>query len=246
MNLVKCSNNHYYDADKFPSCPYCSSQSSGDSVTVALSSGGSSDRTMDFQSAVSDESMTVARPADQEPVTQKSVQARQESAAIPKAEPADFQDILSRAQQQAPVQDDNLTVSYYSQAISAPMKREPVVGWLVCTIGTYFGQSFPLKSGRNFLGRGGNMDVCLEGENSVSRERHAVIIYEPRERMFLAQPGDSRELFYVNDDVVLDNVVLKPYDRISLGKVDLMLIPFCCKEFAWEDLDQEKKDVQKK
>ena len=81
----------------------------------------------------------------------------------------------------------------------------------------------------------------MDGENSVSRDRHAVIIYEPRERMFIAQPGDSRELFYINDDVVLDNVVLKPYDVISLGKVDMMIIPCCTKEFAWEDLAKEEK-----
>ena len=87
------------------------------------------------------------------------------------------------------------------------------------------------------------MDVCLEGEPSVSRDRHAVIIYEPRGRVFIAQPGDSRELFYLNDKVVLDNEKLKPYDILSIGKVELMVIPFCTEKFAWEDL--EKKDGKK-
>ena len=61
-------------------------------------------------------------------------------------------------------------------------------------------------------------------------------------RTFIAQPGDSRELMYVNDDVVLDNIPLKPFDTISVGKVDLRLVPFCTKEFAWEDLAEENKD----
>jgi len=34
MNLIKCNNNHYYDADKFPACPYCSDMQSGFSQTM--------------------------------------------------------------------------------------------------------------------------------------------------------------------------------------------------------------------
>ncbi|MGN0158200.1 MAG: FHA domain-containing protein [Brotaphodocola sp.] len=233
MNLLKCNKGHFYDGDKFASCPFCAGSSpSQDSVTVSLPSGGSNDVTMAMSSeaSVSSEPVTVASYS--EPMTQKSV--------VP--EPVSFADAMQHAQNYSlEPEDDNRTISYYSQKISQPVLQEPVVGWLVCTKGKYFGQSFNLKSGRNFIGRSSAMDVCLEGENSVSRDRHAVIIYEPRERMFIAQPGDSRELFYINDEVVLDNVVLKPYDVISLGKVDMMIIPCCTKEFAWEDLTKEEK-----
>ncbi len=42
MNLVKCNKGHFYDSDKFPSCPHCGPVSAGgDSVTVAMSSGSS-------------------------------------------------------------------------------------------------------------------------------------------------------------------------------------------------------------
>lgn len=238
MNLLKCSKGHFYDGDKFASCPFCAgSSASTDSVTVSLPSGGSNDVTMAMPSsspAPSSEPVTVASYQSapiSEPMTQKST----EPAII-------FEDAMQNAQNYSAMSDDdNRTVSYYSQKITQPVLQEPVVGWLVCTKGKYFGQSFNLKSGRNFIGRSASMDVCLDGENSVSRDRHAVIIYEPRERMFIAQPGDSRELFYINEDVVLDNVVLKPYDVISLGKVDLMMIPCCTKEFAWEDLEKEEK-----
>ncbi|MDO5408379.1 MAG: FHA domain-containing protein [Eubacteriales bacterium] len=234
MNLVKCSKGHFYDGDKFASCPHCGGgAASTDSVTVAIPSGGSSDVTVALPSS---EPVTVASGAAVESVTQKNVEVNPVDVSI-------F-DAVSQAQDAAPMpDDDNRTVSYYSQKITQPVMKEPVVGWLVCRSGSWFGQSFTLKSGRNFIGRSAGMDVCLDGEASVSRDRHAVIIYEPHERMFIAQPGDSRELFYVNDDVVLDNVVLKPYDVISIGKVDLMMIPCCTKEFAWEDLvkDEEEK-----
>ena len=35
MNLIECPNHHYYDADRFPTCPYCNDVSnSGFSQTV--------------------------------------------------------------------------------------------------------------------------------------------------------------------------------------------------------------------
>jgi hypothetical protein len=247
MNLVKCSKGHYYDGDKYQVCPHCGQNTSaGDSVTVAISTNaGGTDKTMAFSedpvSAGQDAGVTAsfaASPVDSEPVTQKSAVM---DTSVESLQNSVFQDVVDNAQKydfKTP-DDDSKTVSYYDQKIKVPVSKEPVVGWLVCTSGKYFGQSFQLKSGRNFIGRTSEMDVALEGEQTVSRNRHAVIIYEPKERMFIAQPGDSRELFYINDEVVLDNTVLKPYDVINLGKVNLLMIPFCSKEFAWEDLKNE-------
>lgn len=251
MNLVKCNKGHFYDSDKFSGCPHCGPTGiSGDSVTVAMSSGlsggamtsPSADVTV-AMSGGSKEPVTMAGSSAMmdDPVTQKSQAKDVAGGSIVEA----IQSIENGAGMFP--DDDPVTISHYSplmEQMDAPLKAEPVVGWLVCTAGKYFGQSFPLKSGRNFVGRSHQMDVCLEGEASVSRDRHAAIIYEPRGRMFLAQPGDSRELFYLNDKVVLDNEKLSPYDRLSVGKVELLLIPFCTEEFAWEDL--EKKGQVKK
>lgn len=44
MNLTKCSKGHYYDGDKYSSCPFCSGTgagSAGDSVTIAAGTGSS-------------------------------------------------------------------------------------------------------------------------------------------------------------------------------------------------------------
>lgn len=149
-----------------------------------------------------------------------------------------------------PEPDAEKTVSYFETQFAGTdtarefteMKTEPVVGWLVCTAGNYFGASFQLKSGRNFISRSEGYDICLRGEQTVSRSIHAIIIYEPHERVFLIQPGDSRELFYVNDEVVLDSMPLKAYDDISLGKVSFRMVPFCTPEFAWEDLKSEENE----
>lgn len=133
--------------------------------------------------------------------------------------------------------DDPKTIGIsWSNKMESP-DMSPIVGWLVCTKGKFYGQDFRLKSGRNFIGRGADMDVCLAGENTVSRSRHAIIIHEPRKNIFLAQPGDSRGLFYVNGDVVLSSVQLKKNDVLQIGDVQLMLIPCCDEAFQWSEED---------
>ena len=37
MNLKRCNNGHFYDADKFTSCPHCNPTVSASEVTVAMS-----------------------------------------------------------------------------------------------------------------------------------------------------------------------------------------------------------------
>lgn len=136
-------------------------------------------------------------------------------------------------------EEENCTVGYYSRVIGV----EPVVGWLVCIEGEYKGESFKLKSGRNFIGRAANMDVVLSADHSVSRFKHASVIYEPRGRQFIVSTGESRELCYLNDEVVLSNMKMESYDVLNLGSTSLMLIPCCGERFTWEKgLESKQKD----
>lgn len=215
MNLVKCNNGHFYDQDRFASCPHC-----GGAV-----GGGSDNVTMPIVRNEEDDDVTVAltQPGQvanaliaPEPIGSSSLQAAVNIAA---------QDLSID-----PLEDDNKTIGFFSSAIG----KEPVVGWLVCIEGEHFGEDFRLKSGRNFVGRDGSMDVVLQKDATVSREKHAIVVYEPRGNIFLIQPGDSKELCYLNDKVVLMAQELKANDRIGLGKTVLMFIPCCFAEFNWD------------
>jgi hypothetical protein len=201
-NLKRCNNGHFFDADKYTTCPYCNPTISETEVTVAFDQA-----TM----GLDDEDGKTVSLADA--ISNTAVE-------IP----------VSTTPTPAPT-DDNKTISYYADTLGA----EPCVGWLVCIEGEHYGESFPLKSGRNFVGRNTNMDVSLAGDMSVSRERHAVIIYEPKARIFIAQAGDSKELFYLNDKVVLNNEELKDYDILSVGNERLLFLGLCGPKFCWED-----------
>ena len=109
----------------------------------------------------------------------------------------------------------------------------PVVGWLVCTDGVNKGTDYRLHQGRNFVGRSPEMDVCILGDNTVSRSSHAIVVYDPRSNVYLAQPGSSKELFYVNDKLVLNPVELKTMDLLNIGDTKLMFVPLCGEQFHW-------------
>lgn len=113
---------------------------------------------------------------------------------------------------------------------------QPCVGWLVAIGGTHIGQDFHLKVGKNFIGRGQNMDVALTGDKSVSREKQAIVVYEPKQHLYLIQPGEASSLVYCNNEVVLNPKMLKAYDIITVGEVNLLFIPLCGKDFNWNEL----------
>lgn len=135
-------------------------------------------------------------------------------------------------------EDAEMTVGIGNYFDDVSNKRiEPVVGWLVCINGTSLGTSYELKAGKNFIGRSSlENDIVLKGDQSISREKHAIIVYDPRSKCFLAQPGMSRELFYLNDKAVLQITEIKERDIIAVGKTELMFIPFCGSEFSWESM----------
>ena len=130
---------------------------------------------------------------------------------------------------------DSVTVGYYDKTLGV----EPVVGWLVCIEGSNIGTDYRLKSGRNFIGRAQDMDVAISGDESVSRDRHSIIVYEPKSHTFLVQAGESKELCYLNDKVVLTTSEINVNDILTVGATKLMFFPCCSNVFNWEMAKKE-------
>ena len=72
---------------------------------------------------------------------------------------------------------------------TAEIPGMPVTGWLVCICGEAKGKSYNIVSGLNYVGRRKDMDICIEGDISISRYRHAVVEYseERKEKRIFAQ-----------------------------------------------------------
>jgi hypothetical protein len=129
------------------------------------------------------------------------------------------------------IDDDQKTIGIFStNQVNA---SEPVVGWLVCVEGNHYGEDFRLITGRNFVGRSSAMEVCLSGDTSISRDKHLIIVFEPKQNTYIVQPGDSKELSYLNDEVILQSKEMKAYDILSMGNSKFIFVPFCSKEINW-------------
>lgn len=206
MTLVKCPNGHYYDSSRFGNnCPHCG-------MSGAASIGAD-------QTTVPLNIPDAPQPANEvtEPLTVS-------------------QPVVSQpANVTAPtVSDDDRTLPVTADMLDGMVEKPaPVVGWLVCTDGVNKGTDYRLHQGRNFVGRSPEMDVCILGDNTVSRSSHAIVVYDPRSNVYLAQPGSSKELFYVNDKLVLNSVELKTMDLLNIGDTKLMFVPLCGEQFHW-------------
>lgn len=117
---------------------------------------------------------------------------------------------------------------------------DPVVGWLVCIEGPDRGRDYRIRSGRNFIGRADQMHICIHGDSSISREKHAVLSYDPKHHTFRIAPGDSTGLTYRNGEPVDVPVVLNARDVIELGLSRLLFVPLCGADFQWTALDDER------
>ena len=127
--------------------------------------------------------------------------------------------------------EEGRTVGFFER----PLGAEPVVGWLVCVNGPERGRDYRLHAGRNAIGRDPKMQVPLMGDARVSRDRHAVVSYDPRGNSFRVAPGEGAGLAYLNGGPVDGPLPLAAYDRIEVGETTLVFVPLCSDRFRWDD-----------
>ena len=256
MKLTKCVNGHFYDEEKYSTCPHCAGSGNngmnrGDDITTeSFVNPMTATVGNHVNKGFGDDDVTVSNSAfgagSNIDATEPVYSPRLDPSAGARS---------TRDQTVTEAEEDGKTVGFINwnaikenetkyqtegQKVTRDDQRRetvnPVVGWLVCISGSNYGKSFCLYSGKNFIGRDvSSNDVGLPGDLSISRIKHAVIIYEPRQRQFFAQPGDaSHELFYLNNQVVLSNMILKDRDVLTLGQTSLVFVPFCDERHGWD------------
>lgn len=290
MNLCRCERGHFYDKEKYSTCPHCASGGENDKgVTKAFDEqtmGGGMPplvpRVNPQQSSQSTVPLTqqdtVERRRNGFPIS--NIDAAEETQAIrqgtatqavprnmefPEENNHDDYNPFNPGpvtRKLEPDSDDDVTVGFFgddffdinkttsameirhSSGYAANKVTTPCVGWLIAISGEHLGTDFRLKVGKNFIGRSMNNDIALTNDKSVSRERHAIVVYEPKLHMYLVQPGEASTLVYMNNDVVLTPVKLQPYDMITVGEVNLLFMPLCGDRFNWGDIFEQMKNKQ--
>ena len=303
MNIIRCKNGHFYDADSYSDCPHCnpkvtvSKPASKPVAEPAPAFNDGSNPTVPKEvvkpQASNDDTPTAAywdKDASEEVNTGAGISHPEKGSEDDKPTQSFFEDEIknpgsedtfsypsysTESNVQAPVSGgsnfaqssenkpkDGLlndiikrasansagkTVGYFSVMTGGGKSQEssgneeqasqpidPVVGWLVCVSGVYFGESFKVCAGMNSIGRNDSNRIALTRDMTVSREKHATVIYDPKNVKFFVKPGDGNELSYLNDDCLFGISPLSKGDVISLGGCKLLFIPLCGEDFQWE------------
>lgn len=122
---------------------------------------------------------------------------------------------------------------------AAPGYTQFPVGWLAVVHGPGRGAAFTLFSGVTVIGRGEDQTVRLDfGDNSISRDNHAAIAYDPEQKAFYIGHGGKANLVRRNGRPVLSTEELAAGDVIRIGETTLRFVPLCGADFGWDQPQQ--------
>jgi len=121
-------------------------------------------------------------------------------------------------------------------------EQDPVVGWLVVVGGAGMGCFRPIFEGNNTVGRAASQRIPLDfGDDAISSEEQAYIRYDSTSRSFLFVPNLAKtNIVSINDKRPTGAVELNQMDVITIGRTQLVFVPFCGPEFDWAELTDAK------
>lgn len=118
--------------------------------------------------------------------------------------------------------------------LDAGAEIRPVVGWLVCVEGPDKGRSYEIHNENNFVGRSNTMDINLQGDPGISRDKPVIITYDSRSRSFYCGFMNGRGVVRLNDKPLLSTTELNAGDKIEISKTILMFVPLSGPSFDWD------------
>ena len=120
--------------------------------------------------------------------------------------------------------------------------QDPVVGWLVIVGGPGIGQFRPVFEGNNPIGRAASNRISLDfDDDAISSEEQAYIRYDSAERSFLYVPNLAKtNIVSVNEKRPAGAVSLTQMDVITMGRTQVVFVPFCGPEFDWSAITEPK------
>jgi len=201
----RCENGHFID-ESWDLCPYCPAENAESDIPVVRPTRFGA---QEGQRPVAVPSEPVRRPTAVPPPTM----ARREAAVAVASEPVDR------------------TVAVQKLDPLATPKRY-VVGWLIGLNGAARGESFPVRIGRNVLGRDRRSDIVIGDDQASSH--HADLVFRPEERRFILMDHNSTNGTYVNEVEIEPRKDLITRDVIRIGGHKFLFVPLCNDGTLWD------------
>jgi hypothetical protein len=220
----RCENGHFID-ESWDLCPYCPAEQAEAEIPVvrpnrfASEPGGGSPAT-----APGPGPRAVPAPTPAPDAAPRVVPAPISSAAPPSG--------IRRAEAVAQAAPMERTMAVQKVDPGLQPKRY-VVGWLVGLNGTVRGESYPVRMGRNVLGRDRRSDIVVNDDQASSH--HADLVFRPEERRFILMDHNSTNGTYVNETEIEPRRDLILEDVIRIGSHRFIFMPLCRDGFYWDD-----------
>ena len=217
MEIVRCANSHFYDAEKYSSCPICAGENAAarDPMADVLSTTYFADNAADIG---------VTTPID-------DIEPTMPMSPVSPVMPQTYSN--PKIEDYGSTQPANVFVVDAATANKGVFN--PVVGWLVCIKGASRGADFQIHSQYNYIGRAKHMDICIPTDPHISAEKAAVLAYDNNDKAFFFAPGSGHNLVRVNGSVVMSPVTLKAHDVLTIGETQLLFVPLCGDDFDWNN-----------
>lgn len=239
MQIVGCGKGHVYDPELYSSCPYCAQEAGGQKqsevthvdaygATEPIGKGGGSGlgKTEPAFTAPYSGVTHVDAYGATEPVGKSGGPGKTMPASSWASGPSKVESYAPTT----PVQQAGMSGEGSQGDI------QPVVGWLVCIDGPSKGRDYRIHSQNNYIGRARHMDICLEGDNAISSEYAAVLVYDDLEKTFFFGPDKGRNIVRLNKRAAVNVVEIKALDQMTIGKSTFVFVPLCGEGFDWNEL----------
>lgn len=240
MEIIRCKNGHSYDPSVTPECPECARLRAEAGKTIPLEpqnpwvNGGTSFGN-GFEGA---EDIGKTQPVHGFGASETAWREQQPTEAADNANWVHWSD-QSRFQGAANGDPGFPTRAKYGATTDYNKQQpiNPVVGWLVCIEGPGRGRDYKIHADNNYIGRASHMDISIAEDDTISRENHAILAYDTRDRIFYFAPGSGRGIVRLNGKAVLMMTELHLYDRVEIGRSTFLFVPFCSDQFSWKEID---------
>lgn len=116
--------------------------------------------------------------------------------------------------------------------VGAPARRY-VVGWLLGLNLSVRGESYPVRMGRNTIGRDRRSDIVIPDD--LASGHHADLVFRPEEKRFILMDANSTNGTFVNENEIQPRADLEGKEVVRIGTHRYLFIPLCHEGFYWED-----------
>lgn len=221
----RCDNGHFID-EAWDICPYCPQDESEPEIPV-VRPRSIEQVAPSAAAAAAPSAQSAAQPAPQPP---------RPLAAVPEPRPVSVptrpRSDSAAAAAAVAVQPAERTVAAQRLEAGQQQKRY-VVGWLVGLNGPSRGEAFPVRMGRNVIGRDRRSDIVINDDQASSH--HADLVFRPEERRFILMDHNSTNGTYVNEMEIEPRRDLIEKDVVRIGSHRFLFSPLCHDGFHWDD-----------